>query len=592
MKLISAKGASLEKGSLFSNLGFGLGLRAPHYADVLALSRPDPRVSKKTKAATLPQWFEALTENYLFRDSRSREILVEVSRKFPVALHGVSFSLGGKTPLEKIYRKNFRQLMEEVKPALISDHCCWTAQRLPRHSKVINSHDLLPIPYTKDALRHMIERTKEIQNFLGRRILVENVSSYIEFTQSQMPEYEFLAELSERADCGILLDINNVFVSAWNHAKPSAPLNKAQRTRLALSDSMTYIRHLPRARVGQYHLAGHKLHFPKTSDQGLPFRIDTHDAPLSPEVIQLFKFTWQAVGAKSTMIEWDDKIPSFKTLVDALRKLDSVTQKLKVEPVHLPGRRNRQVVEVAGSLKALQSQMLNGLVFGESVPLLEIKGDSNFSPDFRLNVYLGGMQIRFLQNLRDDFPRVLKQVGGEKFDELVKLYLKAHPSSSYTLFHLGKDFPQYLRRVARAHALPEFLPDLAELEYVVMHSKLQRIKNKDEVNSKALADQPFILAPQVQILESDFDLFRYWEKSLKRKILIPTAKGKQILLIFSLADERGVRMEILTRGQKLHLRTFGSPGVSLNEFFLTQKCTAQTPEFLIPLIRQGVLQPR
>jgi uncharacterized protein (UPF0276 family) len=249
-----------------------VGLRADHYGRVLA----DPPVGV--------DWFEALSENYMVPGGRPPRVLAAVRERFPLALHGVSLSIGSTDPLDLAYLDRLASLCERVRPAWVSDHLCWTG--VGGHS----SHDLLPLPFTEEALAHVAERVARVQDRLGRRIALENVSSYLTYRADEMPEQEFLVRLAERADCGILLDVNNVFVSAWNHG----------------FDPDAYLAAIPPARVFQIHLAGHSI-------EG-PLRIDTHDHLVCDDVWDLYERAIQRLGPVSTLIEWDDHIPEFAVL--------------------------------------------------------------------------------------------------------------------------------------------------------------------------------------------------------------------------------------------------------------------------------------
>ena len=202
----------------------------------------------------------------------------------PVVLHGVSLSLGSTDPLSEPYLRALRALAERVAPAWVSDHLCWGS--VGGHY----AHDLLPLPYTEEALDHVVERVRTVQDRLGRQILIENVSSYLTFTHSAMPEWEFLAAVAERADCGILLDVNNVYVSAVNHG----------------FDAERYILAVPADRVGQIHLAGH-------SHRGTHL-LDTHDGHVAPAVWDLYRVAVRRCGRVSTLVEWDDRIPEWDVL--------------------------------------------------------------------------------------------------------------------------------------------------------------------------------------------------------------------------------------------------------------------------------------
>ena len=256
-------------------LGFGLGLRTDHYDEILA---SHPRID----------WFEALSENYLVPGGKPLHYLDRIRADYPVVLHGVSLSIGSSDPLDLDYLRALKGLVGRVEPAWISDHLCWTGVAGK------NLHDLLPLPYTEQAIDHVAARVREVQDFLGRQILLENVSSYVSFRQSQVPEWEFLAEIAARADCFILLDVNNIYVSAFNHG----------------FDARDFLAGIPVARVRQFHLAGH-------SHCGSHI-IDTHDAPIVDPVWDLYRDAVLRFGNVATMIERDDHIPPLAELVGEL----------------------------------------------------------------------------------------------------------------------------------------------------------------------------------------------------------------------------------------------------------------------------------
>ncbi len=258
-------------------LGYGLGLRRQHYQEVLAMR---PAVD----------WFEAISENYIDAGGSPRHFLNRVREHYPVVLHGVSLSIGSVDPLNLDYLKRLRRLIDEIEPAWVSDHLCWTGV------DQTNLHDLLPLPYTEESIAHVTERVSRVQEFLGRRILLENVSSYVSFGVSQMSEWEFLSEVAERADCLILLDINSIYVSAFNHG----------------FDPRAYIQGVPRPRVQQFHLAGH--------NHNGDHIIDTHDQPIVDPVWRLYAEAVRRFGQVSTMIERDDHIPPLQELLAELEQ--------------------------------------------------------------------------------------------------------------------------------------------------------------------------------------------------------------------------------------------------------------------------------
>ena len=260
---------------LSSSLGFGLGLRVDHYEAILA---DNPRVD----------WFEALTENYLVPGGKPLDYLMRIRERYPLVMHGVSMSIGSTQPLDRNYLAQVKSLAARVEPQWISDHLCWTgiAGR--------NMHDLLPLPYTEEALANVVERVRTVQDVLGRRILLENVSSYVTYRDSQVTEWEFLSEIARRADCLILLDVNNIYVSSVNHE----------------FDPLDYLNAIPVDRVQQIHLAGHENHG--------DYLIDTHDHPVPDPVWELYSAALRRFGSVSTMIERDANIPPLEELCDEL----------------------------------------------------------------------------------------------------------------------------------------------------------------------------------------------------------------------------------------------------------------------------------
>lgn len=253
------------------DLGFGLGLRTQHFQYVLD---------------TLPRidWFEAISENFMVAGGKPRHYLRAVREHYPVVLHGVSLSIGSADPLDIGYLRDLKALAADVQPEWVSDHLCWTGVG------GVNSHDLLPLPYTEEAIAHVSDRIARVQDFLGRQILIENVSSYLTYRHSALAEWEFIAEVLQRSDCLLLLDVNNIYVSARNHGfEPGA-----------------FLAGIPTERVRQIHLAGH-------TDNG-DHLIDTHDHAVCDAVWCLYREAVQRFGRVSTMIERDDNIPAFTEL--------------------------------------------------------------------------------------------------------------------------------------------------------------------------------------------------------------------------------------------------------------------------------------
>ena len=252
-------------------LGFGLGLRTEHYPYIL---EHKPTVD----------WFEILSENYMVPGGKPLDHLDRIRHDYPMVMHGVSLSIGSTDPLDSNYLSDLKQLIQRVQPEWISDHLCWTG------INKTNSHDLLPLPYNEDTITHVANRVQKVQDYLGQRILLENLSSYVTYKDSEMTEWEFFNEIARRADCHILLDINNIFVSAHNHN----------------FDPVDYLNGIDVERVMQFHLAGHSYNGEMI--------VDTHDHDVCDPVWSLYATALKRFGAVSTMIERDDDIPEFPQL--------------------------------------------------------------------------------------------------------------------------------------------------------------------------------------------------------------------------------------------------------------------------------------
>lgn len=266
---------------MFAHIGHGVGLRNEHFTRLL-------------EGAVDVDWLECISENFMSTGGRPRAVLEKVRRDVPVVLHGVSLAIGSTHTLNRAYLRELRALGDAIEPAWISDHLCWGG--FGGHY----AHDLLPLPYTEEALHHVVARVGEVQELLGRRILLENVSSYVAYHASAMSEAEFVAEVARRADCGILLDLNNVVVSARNHGY----------------DAHAFIDAMPDGRVGQLHLAGH-------ADHGTHL-FDNHGAAVPDVVWELYRYTLRKLGPVATLVEWDEAVPTWETLAAEAKRAAAV----------------------------------------------------------------------------------------------------------------------------------------------------------------------------------------------------------------------------------------------------------------------------
>ncbi len=266
----------------------GIGLRSAHHADFLARRPPVP-------------WVEVHSENFFADGGRQLEVLEAVRRDYGLSLHGVGLSLGGSDPLDPEHLRRLRRLVQRAEPALVSEHVCWCS------ADGIYLNDLLPLPCTEQALANIAARVRQAQDYLRRQILVENVSSYVSFASAEMTEWEFLVQLARRSGCGILLDVNNIYVSAVNHGFPA----------------LDYLRAIPAALVGEIHLAGHTV-----ADDIL---IDTHSAPVADAVWALYRDALRLLGPLPTLIEWDADLPTLDRLLAEAATADAESRAVAAE---------------------------------------------------------------------------------------------------------------------------------------------------------------------------------------------------------------------------------------------------------------------
>jgi len=266
----SASGNFSDKTKSMPNPGLGLGLRSVHFDHIL---EHNPAVD----------WFEIISENFMDSGGRPRHILRILAERYPLVMHGVSLSIGSTDPINWDYLAKLKALAKEINPLWISDHLCWTGVNL------LNTHDLLPVVLNQESLEHIIGRIRQVQDYLERPLIVENPSTYLSFKQSTIDEWDFLRHMAEETGCGLLLDVNNVYVSSFNND----------------FDPAHYIRQLPHDQIVQMHIAGHQ-HCGN-------YIIDTHDRQVVDEVWELFSLAWQLTGGAATLLEWDGNIPDFDT---------------------------------------------------------------------------------------------------------------------------------------------------------------------------------------------------------------------------------------------------------------------------------------
>lgn len=422
-------------------LGFGLGLRPEHYPHILA---HNPAVD----------WFEIISENYMETEGRPKYMLEQIREKYPVVMHGVSLSIGTVDPLNSDYLKKLKELIEWVRPVWISDHLCWTGVA---HKQ---THDLLPVPYTEEALKHIVQRLREVQDYLERPILMENPSTYLEFQSSEMTEWDFIRHMAEESGCGLLLDANNVYVSCYNHKW----------------DPKTYLDALPMDRVVQIHLAGHQ-------NNGTHI-IDTHDDYVTDDVWKLYEYIIGAAGQISTMVEWDDKIPEFdvvKAELDKARAFAARAQKPNDLPQFMP---NALVKPAPGSLPPYSPQlhkMQEAILSGDdekAAPESWVRAKPELSEKEQINIYIRGYRYRLFDIVYDDYTALRHYLGDESFTDLIDDYVGTVPSEYPNLARYTEKFPDFVKS-----RCDDFACELAVLE-----TAIERVADAGETTALAPED--------------------------------------------------------------------------------------------------------
>lgn len=404
-------------------LGFGLGLRARHL----------PHIFEHRPAV---DWFEIISENYMDTDGKPRRNLARIRESYPIVMHGVALSIGTVDPLNSEYLRKLKALVDWAEPEWISDHLCWTgiAHR--------TTHDLLPVPYTEEALQHIVRRIGQVQDYLQRPIALENPSTYLEFNHSEMSEAEFISRMVKASGCNLLLDVNNVYVTCYNH-------------RL---DAQAYLDALPLDSVIQVHLSGH-------TNKGTHI-IDTHDDHVVDEVWNLYKYVVQRAGRiPNTMIEWDDNIPEFPVLYAEMQKARAMA--VDARHYELPDLAREQVPQRANhdtplpmAQLQLQQAILRGKKF-DSQPQAWIRGKQDFSSQAQLDVYVNAYRYRLRDVVAEDYP-VLKHYLGEKvFTALIRDFVEQETPQHFNIARYAATLPEF---VERTRPQDSFAQELCRME--------------------------------------------------------------------------------------------------------------------------------
>jgi uncharacterized protein (UPF0276 family) len=418
--------------------GFGTGFRPKYFTDLM-----------NVKGNKAPQWLEILSENFMGSGGIPLKQLISLREKFPICMHGVSMSIGGQDPFEKKYLSDLKTLIDLINPVYVSDHLCWTSR--DGH----NSHDLLPVPYTKESLNHICSRINQIQDHLDRTLFLENPSAYVAFGSDDMPEAEFIAEFCRRTGCGLLLDVNNLYVNQMN---------------LGI-DPLLWLDTIKPETIGYIHMAGHSI------ADGI--RIDTHDKHVCKEVWDLYAYTQNKFGKIPSMIEWDGDVPAFEVILDEISKLDSEGKRIITRDFFtresgaasiggFPVMSNNDWRKIQDEFFAIVTSEVSSpgavydlSLFRDTTPALPATG---------AEVYANAYLQRLIEVFADTFPILNKVIGRKEFSNLVQSYLRDHKPGHYSVKFAPakfKDFPELTKTATRLGLDPQLLTDLTSLEWAV-----------------------------------------------------------------------------------------------------------------------------
>jgi len=515
--------------------GFGLGLRPQHYPFIFEHS---PRID----------WFEIISENFMDTGGRAKRNLARILEHYPVVMHGVSLSIGTVDPLNSEYLRKLKALIKFANPMWVSDHLCWTgvAHR--------NTHDLLPVPYTEQALKHVVQRIREVQDCLERPIALENPSTYLEFNSSSMPEAEFIARMVDASGCHLLLDVNNVYVTCFNH-------------RL---DAKAYLDTMPLERVIQIHLAGH-------SHKGTHI-IDTHDDHVTDEVWQLYQYVLQRAGrVPNTMIEWDDHIPDFPVLQAELDKAKNIASSAidapeKVSPhwqSFLRGRKDAEHRDETGAteLGNVQQHMFRAIVAGpavDSAPARWIRSKERFPPQEQLDVYINAYRWRLQEVVSEDYPVLAHYLGKDHFDELINAFIACEIPEHFNIGRFALKLPTFTR-----HYFPDdlFAHELCDLETVLAQiadadeTPMLDVASMTELTADAFMSA--IIRPRraLQLMAFRFAVNDYYQQVRKEEVAPHPVKQHSYLVVFRHEDQVW-RMPLDTQEHDLLQQLFAGVSVA------------------------------
>lgn len=518
--------SGVETPPTLPTLGFGLGLRPKHYPHIFAHW---PEVD----------WFEVISENFMDTDGRPKRNLARIRERYPVVMHGVAMSIGTVDPLNSEYLQKLKSLIDWLQPAWVSDHLCWTgiAHR--------NTHDLLPVPYNEEALAHIVGRIKQVQDYLERPIALENPSTYLEFKSTTMPEAEFIARMAEESGCNLLLDVNNIYVTCFNH-------------RL---DPKTYIDATPLDKVIQIHLSGHSNHGTHI--------VDTHDDHVVDEVWALYKYTLHKAGrVPNTMIEWDDHIPEFGILYDELKKARTAAKSANdYGPLpDLSRPRPPYLMNVKTTVAHEQARMQGAILAGaDENPGAWIREKEQFPPQAQLDVYINAYRYRLYDVVVEDYPALAAYLGGEDFKALVWDFVNATASEHFNIGRYAAKLPAF---IAGHRPQDRLAHEICELE-----AALTQLADEEETNAlspenlQGLTPDTLlqsVLYPRkaLRLIEFSYPVNRYYREVMEDKNPAPPTPESSWLAVFR-HDDTMWRMEADKQEFRLLQNLFGGMSVDV-----------------------------
>jgi len=454
-------------------------------------------------------FLEAHSENY-FGESIARAKLLALREHYAVSLHGVGLSLGRADDLDSEHLNQLKGLVDDVDPLFVSEHLAWSAYS-HRHVP-----DLLPLPLTETALQVMCEHVDRMQSGLERQILVENPSNYLLFDQLQIPEPEFLNELARRTGCGLLVDINNVHVSATNISR----------------DARDYIRALNAEVIGQYHLAGYTEVERTVADIAESLLIDTHNQPVYPPVWDLFEFVLSEHGARPTLLEWDSDFPDFSVLEGECDKANKYLESYDIVTIDTDRKAVTAVVSQADDLPAHQSHFLDALLSVK--PVFDLAKDAH---QHRVWVYQNNVFAALQDYLKEVYPATCGVVGADFFKQLAQSYIQLIPPDKGNIHLYGDNFADVLHRFEGLNELP-YLADVVVYEWALhsaYYASVSNILQLSEIDQSALLQMPVQLNDSVNVIRSDYPVFEIHRQSLpehKGNVSINLSDSQDNILVF------------------------------------------------------------